>query len=347
MQWYIKDPSTMRRRNKEKATRRKIKISELRIEDKQNKYQKKLEEKFTQVLSPHVETDNLEESWHRFKTSGKKLDHALPYSKEIEKVEMDNEAIKNNEYAPNEADENNDHPTIENEEDDDYIPLETNASSGNNSLSTGNDEEAKIDDKTNRVQKKKEKRKVRKTFSKSATKADKETPKQNDYQKVVIVDLAKRLPSPVLINSQSFYSLKLWSFNYTIYDANEKVANCMMWDELISGRGGNEMASCMLKYITKRNCPDDHVLLSPSAYSSTPQAEEPGIPFFKTDFDEISEFEGVDYNRKVSRNNAIYDTLDKVTEEEHLISKEKSTMTCRNEWVPTRFHQFYEDLRYE
>ncbi|KAF2893056.1 hypothetical protein ILUMI_13126 [Ignelater luminosus] len=80
--------------------------------------------------------------------SSEQLDHGLSYSEEIEEAEMDNEAIKNDEYTLNEADENNDHPAIENKEDDDYIPLETNASSDDNSSSTGNDEEAKIDDKT-------------------------------------------------------------------------------------------------------------------------------------------------------------------------------------------------------
>ncbi|KAF2879029.1 hypothetical protein ILUMI_27123 [Ignelater luminosus] len=53
--------------NKGKATRRKSKISGLKIEDKQNKYQKKIEEKSTQVLLKREETDNLDKSWHKFK----------------------------------------------------------------------------------------------------------------------------------------------------------------------------------------------------------------------------------------------------------------------------------------
>ncbi|KAF2887909.1 hypothetical protein ILUMI_18264, partial [Ignelater luminosus] len=189
-------------------------------------------------------------------------------------------------------------------------------------------------------------------------KADKETAKQNAYQKVVMVDLEKCLPSPVLANSPSFYSLKLWSFNYTIYDTNEKVSNCM-WDESIAGRGGNEMASCMLKYISSLN---DSRITHLIVWSDNCPSQNRNVqmimcyfhilrtvPHLKTDFNETSEFEAVDYNRKVSRNNTIYDDLDQVTEEKHPISKKKKYNDLQKlmVWVPKRFHQFYKDLRYE
>lgn len=80
-------------------------------------------------------------------------------------------------------------------------------------------------------------------------KADKDMSVNNKGQKVLMIDLQKCLPCPKLTNSQSFYSLKLWSFNYTVYDSTEKHANCLMWDESIAGRGGNEMASCLVQYI--------------------------------------------------------------------------------------------------
>ncbi|KAF2888440.1 hypothetical protein ILUMI_17733, partial [Ignelater luminosus] len=86
--------------------------------------------------------------------SSEKLDHALSYREEIEEAEIDNEAIKNDEYTPIEADKDKDHPAIEDEGDDDYIPLETNTSSDDNNLSIGNDE---VMDDTSRVKKKKEK----------------------------------------------------------------------------------------------------------------------------------------------------------------------------------------------
>lgn len=71
----------------------------------------------------------------------------------------------------------------------------------------------------------------------------------NNLQKVVMIDLQKCLPTPDLHNSQSFYSLKLWTYNLTIHDATAKKAYCIMWDESVSGRGGNEVASCVLKWI--------------------------------------------------------------------------------------------------
>lgn len=80
-------------------------------------------------------------------------------------------------------------------------------------------------------------------------KEDKEMSYYRNGQKVLMIDLQKCLPCPKLTNAQSFYSLKLWCFNYTIYDSTEKQANCLMWDESIAGRGGNEMASCLVQYI--------------------------------------------------------------------------------------------------
>ncbi|XP_050504407.1 uncharacterized protein LOC126883199 isoform X1 [Diabrotica virgifera virgifera] len=78
---------------------------------------------------------------------------------------------------------------------------------------------------------------------------DKETSKTEANTKILSVDLQKCLPTPLLTNAQSFYSIKLWTFNYTVYDAIEKLGYCFTWDESIARRGGNEMASCILKYI--------------------------------------------------------------------------------------------------
>lgn len=43
--------------------------------------------------------------------------------------------------------------------------------------------------------------------------------KDSKIKVVIMVDLEKCLPTPSLTNSQYFYSLKLWTFNYTIKDA--------------------------------------------------------------------------------------------------------------------------------
>lgn len=52
---------------------------------------------------------------------------------------------------------------------------------------------------------------------------DKEDSQGKSNVKVIMVDLQKCLPTPLLHNAQSFYSLKLWSFNYTVYNATSKV----------------------------------------------------------------------------------------------------------------------------
>ena len=71
---------------------------------------------------------------------------------------------------------------------------------------------------------------------------DKENCGENE--KVIMVDLQKCLPTPYLSNSESFYLRKLWTLNYIVYDSGTKSAFCMMY----GGRGGNEMASCFLKW---------------------------------------------------------------------------------------------------
>lgn len=85
---------------------------------------------------------------------------------------------------------------------------------------------------------------------------DKNRSRTSKTEKVVMIDLEKCLPTPELTNSQSFYSLKLWTFNLVIHDATSQISYCMMWDESVAGRGGNEIASCLLKFIHINDIPD-------------------------------------------------------------------------------------------
>ncbi|VEN34042.1 unnamed protein product [Callosobruchus maculatus] len=78
--------------------------------------------------------------------------------------------------------------------------------------------------------------------------ADKQSSKENLSKTVVMIDLQKCLPTPDLHNSQSFYSLKLWTYDLVIHNSTDEKSYCMMWDESIAGRGGNEVASCLLKW---------------------------------------------------------------------------------------------------
>nr|CAH7725104.1 unnamed protein product [Callosobruchus chinensis] len=56
------------------------------------------------------------------------------------------------------------------------------------------------------------------------------------------------LPTPYLSNNKSFYYLKLWTYNLTIYDATTEKSYCMIWDESVARKGGNEVASALLKW---------------------------------------------------------------------------------------------------
>nr|CAH7730158.1 unnamed protein product [Callosobruchus chinensis]CAH7736377.1 unnamed protein product [Callosobruchus chinensis] len=63
-----------------------------------------------------------------------------------------------------------------------------------------------------------------------------------------MLDLQKCLPTPYLSNNQSFYYLKLWTLNLTIYDSTNNLSYCLVWDESEAGRGGNEIASGLIKW---------------------------------------------------------------------------------------------------
>ena len=76
---------------------------------------------------------------------------------------------------------------------------------------------------------------------------------------VVMVDLQKCLPTPLLTNSQSLYLKNFVLINYTIYDPVSKKSYCMMYDGNDGARRGNEMASCFLKWAMKEIIRNDNV----------------------------------------------------------------------------------------
>jgi len=66
--------------------------------------------------------------------------------------------------------------------------------------------------------------------------------------KAVNFDLQKVLITPKGSASDFYYSLKLATYNLTVYDMASRQANCYMWNESIAKRGSCEIASCLYSY---------------------------------------------------------------------------------------------------
>lgn len=82
-------------------------------------------------------------------------------------------------------------------------------------------------------------------------KKDKERSKLDSSYVTISFDLEKCLPTPFLRNGISFYKRQLWVYNLTLYKTdhmgNEGI--CFLWDETKAGRGGQEIASCLRKFV--------------------------------------------------------------------------------------------------
>lgn len=65
---------------------------------------------------------------------------------------------------------------------------------------------------------------------------------------LLMVDMQKCMATPNLTNTKSFYLRKLWTLNLTIFEPQRNVANNMIWSENIGARGGNEVASCLIRW---------------------------------------------------------------------------------------------------
>lgn len=57
------------------------------------------------------------------------------------------------------------------------------------------------------------------------------------------------LPTPVVQSSLAFYKRQLWTFNFTVHNCDSGLAHCYMWHEGVAKRGGNDIGSCLYKYL--------------------------------------------------------------------------------------------------
>lgn len=86
---------------------------------------------------------------------------------------------------------------------------------------------------------------LRKEMVRDKKRTDKETAAINRDTRLINFDLQKVLISPKTNVGEIYYSRKLSTYNFTVFDVISKQAKCYMWYEGIGKRGSNEISSCM------------------------------------------------------------------------------------------------------
>ena len=71
--------------------------------------------------------------------------------------------------------------------------------------------------------------------------------------RTVCMDLQQTLPCPRISTGLAYYLRKLWVYNFCIHDVHEGRASMFVWDETTGGRGSDEVASCILKWLSLRS----------------------------------------------------------------------------------------------
>ncbi|KAK3925611.1 30S ribosomal protein S12 [Frankliniella fusca] len=81
--------------------------------------------------------------------------------------------------------------------------------------------------------------------------ADKLLAQEDNTKQVVAFDLEQVLACPQLSSGETFYKRQLSVYNLTVYNCSTKSAVNYMWSEVEAGRGANEIASCVTRYINE------------------------------------------------------------------------------------------------
>ena len=75
----------------------------------------------------------------------------------------------------------------------------------------------------------------------------------DDDLMVIAVDLQQTLPCPKSNINRAYYMRKLWLYNLCIYDVKAKKPTLYLWDETQGGRGADDIASCIHRWITENS----------------------------------------------------------------------------------------------
>lgn len=103
---------------------------------------------------------------------------------------------------------------------------------------------------------------------------DKERAMNDTNMRVINFDLQKVLISPKTDIGEVYYSRKLATYNFTVFDIVSKVASCYMWHEGIAKRGSNDIASCIHDYNRQLGNVDELVY-----YSDSCSGQQRNLPF--------------------------------------------------------------------
>lgn len=91
-------------------------------------------------------------------------------------------------------------------------------------------------------------------------KNDKDLAKEDADVTVLVFDLMKTLPTPVISTGVCYYKRQLWTYNLGIHDAATDSATMCVWDETVASRGPQEIGSCLMRYI-KENVKTKRLIL--------------------------------------------------------------------------------------